>query len=86
MPECEFEKSGATRVVTVDGSELSFVGGKATRTLRPGEYAVHWFARGDTGDTFSVKVNRPLSAAREVNGTIDDSGKDAGTFWMRVSV
>jgi len=86
MPKCEFEKSGATRVVIVDGSDLSFSGDKAARMLKPGEYAVHWFARGDTGDEFDVKVTKPSSAAREVNGKIDSSGKDAGTFWMRVSV
>ena len=86
MPKCEFEKSGAARVVTVDGSELSFNRGKATRTLSPGEYAVHWFARGDPSDKFSVKVTKPLSADHKVEGKIDSSGKDAGTFWMRVSV
>jgi hypothetical protein len=85
MPKCEFEKSGAARIVSVDGLDLSFSGGKATRTLSPGEYAVSWFARGDKGDDFSVKVNKPASAAREVKGKIDSSGKDAGTFWMRVS-
>lgn len=86
MPKCAFEKSGATRVVTVDGSQLSFSGGKAARTLSPGEYSVHWFARGDAGDDFGVGVTKPSSAAREVKGKIDSSGKDAGTFWMRVSV
>jgi hypothetical protein len=86
MPKCEFEKSGATRIVSVDGSELSFSGGNATRTLKPGEYSVSWFARGDAGDDFGVKVTKPTSAAREVKGKIDSSGKDAGTFWMRVSV
>ena len=86
MPKCEFEKSGVLRIVTVDGKDLSFAGGKASKTLTPGEYAVHWFARGDKGDDFSVKVTKPTSAEREVKGKIDSSGKDGGTFWMRVSV
>lgn len=85
MPRCEFEKFGATRVVSVDGSVLSFKDGKAARTLSPGEYSVSWFARGDAGDDYGVKVVKPTSAAHQVKGKVDAAGKDAGTFWIRVS-
>jgi hypothetical protein len=85
VPQCVFEKSGAMKTVTVDGSALSFQGGKATRTLKPGEYAVHWFARGDKGDEYSLKITKPPSAVREMKGKIDSSGKEAETLWLRVS-
>jgi hypothetical protein len=85
MPKCEFEKSGAIRVVSVDGSNLSFQDGKASRTLSPGEYSVSWLGRCDAGDAYSVKVVKPTSAAHQVKGKIDAARKDAGTFWVRVS-
>ncbi len=84
VPVCEFSKSGALRVVIVDESELSFVAGKARRNCKSGHYAVHWFARGNPGDAFGMTITKPASAESEVKGTLDETGKDAGLFWIKV--
>jgi len=84
MPVCEFERSGALRVAIVDETELKFMANKAKRTLKSGDYAVHFFAKGNAGDAYTLNVTKPPSAVTAVKGTIDSSGKDAGLFWIQV--
>lgn len=85
MPQYEFKKAGPIRTVAVDGTELSFSNGTATKNLVAGEYAVQWFARGDQGATFSLTIGPAGQAPqKQKKGTLDASRKDAGTLWLEV--
>jgi hypothetical protein len=85
MPQFEFKKSGPVRFVAVDGNELSFASGTATKNLVAGEYSVQWFARGDPGAEFSITVGLPgEKPKKEKKGTIDATRKAAGMFWLEV--
>jgi hypothetical protein len=86
VPQIEFKKTGALRTASVDGKELNFNNnGTAVRNLVAGEYAVHWFARGDAGSEYTLTVGRRgQKPIKEKRGTVDASRKDAGTLWIEV--
>jgi hypothetical protein len=85
MPQFEFKKSGTVKTVAVDGKELTFSNGTATKNLVAGEFSVQWFARGDAGAAFSITVGLPgQKPKKEKKGTLDSTRKAAGTFWLEV--
>jgi hypothetical protein len=85
MPTYEFKKTGAMRTANVDGNELVFSGGTATRSLLAGEYRIHWFARGDNGDAFSLTVGlRNAKPVKEKKDAIGPTRKASGILKLKV--
>jgi hypothetical protein len=85
VPQFTFKKSGAMQTVAVDGKELSFTSGTATKNLTAGEFSVQWFARGNETDAFGLVVGRANQPPNhEVKGTLGPSRKDSGVFWLEV--
>lgn len=86
MPIYKFVRGGVMRAVSVDGSMLSFNGPTARRNLAGGEYQVQWFAAGNTGDAYTLKVGPDASAGTtKVDRKIGDKRKVSGHFTLTVA-
>ncbi|MCW5910123.1 MAG: hypothetical protein KIT62_03565 [Cyclobacteriaceae bacterium] len=52
-----------------------------TVELDPGqEYILHWFVRGDAGNTFSITISSPKEAQFQLTRAIPKAKKDFGSF------
>ncbi|MBX2914401.1 MAG: hypothetical protein KF856_03905 [Cyclobacteriaceae bacterium] len=52
-----------------------------TVDLEPGhEYIIHWFVKGDVGQTFSITISAPKEAQFQLTRAIPKAKKDLGTF------
>jgi len=68
----------------IDDSPLVINAGTASANLSPGEYVLSWVVLGAPGDTYSIEITKPATAAWKTAVTIDTAGKDAGIHWVEI--
>jgi len=68
--------------VFVDNSPLVVNAGTGSANLPPGQYVLSWVVLGAPGDTYSLEITKPVSAAWKASAILDISGKDAGIHWV----
>ncbi|MBX2894840.1 MAG: hypothetical protein KF763_05340 [Cyclobacteriaceae bacterium] len=44
------------------------------------EYIIHWFVKGEVGQTFSITISAPKEAQFQLTRAIPKAKKDLGTF------
>jgi hypothetical protein len=86
MPKITVTKKGpVTMKVQINGVNLSFKGNTGTRNVAAGEHAFQWFVRGAPGQAYTVAITKPKAAEFSHEGTLDDTQRDAGLKWFKVT-